>query len=368
MRILHIITSLRTGGAERLVTDLLPRLRARGHEAGVLLFDGTPTPLLDELKRQNITVYTLGCGARQMRNPLHALRLRRYVRRERFDVVHTHNTPAQLLTALAAGKNAPILVTTEHNTFNRRRRWGWYGCVDRWMYGKYDHIACVGSTTMHNLMCELGGRWDEGMITVVPNGIDLRRFTGVSADGSLRTAAERDCRIAVMVSSFRAQKDQPTLIRALRHLPDDYRVWFAGDGEGLRHCRLLAEETGVAHRVRFLGIRSDIPELLAAADAVVLSSHYEGMSLSSIEGMASGRPFIASDVEGLHDIVEGAGLLFPHGDDESLAVLLRRVCEDAEFSAGVSSRCRARAMLCDIDKAVEDYENIYRKLVNKQTQ
>lgn len=365
MHILHVITSLRVGGAERLLTELLPRLQERGHRVELLLFDGTHTPFRAMLEQQGIPIHTLGCGAWQMHNPLHLFRLRKFLDKHRFDVVHTHNTPCQLLTALAAGKEAPILVTTEHNTFNRRRNWPWYRQIDRWMYGRYRQVVCVSDETRRRLVplpgCESGGP----EVTVVPNGIDLTRFVGAEADPSLRQPDERARKILLMVSAFRPQKDQPTLIRAMRQLSDDYRLWLVGDGPLRAACEKLAGELHLSEKVRFWGVRSDIPELLATADVVVLASHYEGMPLSGIEGMASGKPFVASDVEGLHELVSGAGELVPPADPAALAGRIRQLCEDRDSAARVAARCRERAMQYAIGQTVAGYERIYTDLAHR---
>lgn len=362
LRVLHIITSLRTGGAERLVAELLPRLRERGHRPELLLFDGTRTPLYELLERQGIPIHVLGRGAFQMWNPLHLFRLRRFLQQKRFDVVHTHNTPCQLLTAAAAGRNAPILVTTEHNTFNRRRKWRWYSGIDRWMYGRYDRIVCVGEETRRNLADRVVGR----ALSVVPNGVALQPFLEARPDETLLDEADRGKRIIIMVAAFRAQKDQPTLIRAMQHLSDDYRLWLVGDWRRREACERLAEQLDVRAKIRFWGFRTDVPTLLATADVVVLSSHYEGMSLACIEGMASGRPFLASDVEGLRETVGGAGLLFPHEDDRALAERIRALCEDRELAAEVAARCRARAMQYDIDRTTACYEQLYNHLTQQK--
>ena len=361
-RILHIITSLRIGGAERMVSELLPRLCNRGHDVELLLFDGTHSLLYDRIEQEDIVIHTLGKGAMQMWNPLHIFRLRKFLRRKKFDIVHTHNTPCQLLTALAVGKDAPMLVTTEHNTFNRRRNWRWYAAIDRWMYGKYDYVICVGNKVKENLMSRLYKNVDSPNIVVVPNGIDLKRFT----DTVLYSSKKRDEYIIIMVAAFRKQKDQPTLLRAMRYLPDNYMLWLAGDGEQKKECEKLADSLGISRRVSFFGDRADVPQLLATADVVVLSSHYEGMSLSCIEGMVSGKPFIASDVDGLHDILAGTGLLFPHEDHKRLAELIRQVCENKEYGLEVATRCREKAMQYDIENVVTGYEKIYYKLIERK--
>ena len=122
----------------------------------------------------------------------------------------------------------------------------------------------------------------------------------------------------------------------------------------------MAKEIEVEERVCFLGVRRDVPELLRRADVVVLSSHYEGLSLSSLEGMASGRPFIASDVEGLRDIVGGYGVLFPHEDAQTLAGEIRKLCEDDGYCKEVVKRCQERARMFDIGVMVERYMDLYR--------
>lgn len=352
------------GGAERLLADMLPLLRGNGHVVELLLFDGTRTPLYESLEQQGIPVHALGRGFRQMWNPLHILRLRKFLQADRFDIVHTHNTPCQLLVALAAGKNTPALITTEHNTTNRRRDWSWYQGIDRRMYGRYRHIVCVSEKTRNNLVDRLGFRPDTEMISVIANGIDLDRFAGPASE-SLRGENERDQRIIVMVAAFRPQKDQPTLIRAMRHLPERYRLWLVGDGPKKASCEQLTAELSLQDRVRFWGNRTDIPELLFSADVAVLSSYYEGQALSCIEGMASGRPFVAGEVDGLQEVVGGAGLLFPCGDDRKLAEMIRTVCEDRELYDAVAGRCKARAAAFDIGKTVSAYEELYRSVTGK---
>jgi glycosyltransferase involved in cell wall biosynthesis len=106
-----------------------------------------------------------------------------------------------------------------------------------------------------------------------------------------------------------------------------------------------------------------VPELLESSDLIVLSSHWEGLSLSSIEGMASGRPFIASDVEGLREIVGGAGVLFPHGDSKTLAQKIQWLCENPDEYRAVARRCQARAQQYDISIMAQKYSDLYKSLV-----
>ena len=94
----------------------------------------------------------------------------------------------------------------------------------------------------------------------------------------------------------------------------------------------------------------------------MLSSHWEGFGLVAVEGMASGRPFVASDVDGLHDIVGGAGEVFPAGDDKALATKIQWLCEHPDVYRDVATRCQQAAHRYDISITAEKYLDLYRSL------
>ena len=103
-----------------------------------------------------------------------------------------------------------------------------------------------------------------------------------------------------------------------------------------------------------------MPRILKSADVVVMSSHWEGLSLSNIEGMSAGKPFIASNVNGLREVTEGYGILFPHEDAQALADIIRRLHDDPEYYAQTAQRCYERAKQFDIGTMVERYDSVYR--------
>lgn len=95
---------------------------------------------------------------------------------------------------------------------------------------------------------------------------------------------------------------------------------------------------------------------------VVMSSHIEGFGLAAVEGMSVGKPFIASDVDGLNDVIRGAGLLFRHGDDKQLAELITTLINDKELYNKVANQCLERAKQYDISGMVEGYMKVYKEL------
>lgn len=363
MRILHFITSLRTGGAERLVSDLLPIIQREGEEVSLLLLDGTRTPLFEELESKGVRIDSLSKGWRSMRNPLLVFKLTHFLRNGHFDIVHTHNTPCQLMAAATSLIIPQTLVTTEHNTTNKRRTWNVFHPIDRWMYSRYQRIACVGKETEKALLNYLPKL--VGKTVIITNGIDLDRFH--QATPAKDIAEVQGTRI-LMAAAFRAQKDHATLIRAMALLPDSYHLFLAGgaetkeDEKTLLSCKTLVQEMDLEDRVSFLGTRKDIPDLLKACDVAVLSSHYEGFGLSALEAMASGKVLIASDVESLTTLVSGAGLLFPQGDASALAERIREVCDNPDQAREIGRRGKERAKGYDITQTARSYCTLYKTL------
>ena len=166
-----------------------------------------------------------------------------------------------------------------------------------------------------------------------------------------------------MVAGFRKQKNQDTIIRALTLLDKEkYEVWFAGIGERMEEVKQLVLSLGVGDRVRFLGLRTDIPNVLRAADVIVMSSHWEGLSLSNVEGMSAHKPFIASDVSGLKEVTKGYGLLFPHEDAKALAEEINRLASDETYYNEIAERCYNRALEFDISNTVSGYADVYKNV------
>ena len=347
-RILHVITSLRTGGAEHLMVDLLPRLRNLGNHVEIAVFDGTRTSFYEQLEAEGIKIHAFAVGG-SVYSVKHIFKLRKLMKN--FDVVHTHNTACQMFAALGKTKRN-ILITTEHSTSTRRRNYRIFKYIDRWMYKRYDKIICISEPSEKSLRGYIG---DAYPIVTVQNGIDVARF----ANAQPIDLGLKGKKLITMVAGFRYEKDHPTVIRCLQYLPQDYHVVFVGDGEKRAELEALIAELGLVERVHLLGIRTDVPQILKSSDVIVMSSHREGLSLSNVEGMSSGNPFVASDVEGLREVTKGYGVLFPHGDSETLAKVVLKLTTDLDYRNEVSLKCKERALQYDIQVMAENYNRVY---------
>ena len=402
----------------------MPRFRALGHEVGVVVFNGERTVLMERLEREcpECRIYRLG---KSVYSPLHIIRLARIMRQ--YDMVHTHNSSPQLFAAIANVFCHKKLVTTEHNTNNRKReKGGLFRLVDKWMYGRYDQIICISEVAENMLRMylndndnenenengdenlnengdenlneneneNLNGNGNENLngngnenendnendnenedearrkgyqlsikrsynICTINNGVDVEAIHGAEPIAEMKSGKF----VVVMVAGFREAKDQDTVIRAIALLPkDDYELWLVGDGTRRANLELIIDNLQLGDHVKLLGLRTDVPNVLKTADVVVMSSHWEGLSLSNIEGMSAGKPFVASDVNGLREVTQGYGLLFPHEDADALANIIQRLHDDCQYYQEIAARCYERAKEFDISKMASAYNEVYLQL------
>jgi glycosyltransferase involved in cell wall biosynthesis len=354
MRVLHVIDSLNRGGAEVMLTAMAPRFRRRGITCDVVALLRRPSPLEQSLLDQDI--YLRYSGVDRLYSPQQVFALAQVLRG--YDIVHVHLFPAQLWTVLAAVrlKCRIPLVTTEHSTSNARRRW-WLRPVDRWMYPHYERIACISEASAANLI-----EWCPNIaekITVVPNGILLDAFE--TARPVMLEHVPPDVVRLVFVGRCEAPKDHATILRALTNVPDAHLI-FVGDGPLRSRLEQMALSLGIRNRVTFLGWRRDVAAVLKASHIYVHSTHFDGFGIAACEAMAAGLPVVASDVPGLAQLVAGAGVLFPAGDDKALAralsALIKSPDQQREMSRASLQRARQFSIENTIDGCISMYESV----------
>jgi glycosyltransferase involved in cell wall biosynthesis len=357
MRLLQVIDSLRIGGAEVLVRNMAPRLRQRGIDCEVLVLSRSQSSLEVSLQRDGIKV--VDTGDLEIYSPRQVPILAKMIRG--FDLVHVHLFPAQLWVVLAAQlQSDSTLVTTEHNTVNARRRW-WLRPMDAWMYRQYSQIACNSNATAAEL-----ARWCprvKDKLKVVPNGIPLQAFS--NAEGADLSGLGDGKIKAVFVSRFEPQKDHVTLFRAIQLAPRVH-LFLLGDGPLRAQLEQLASDLGIASRVSFLGFRNDVAQVLKACDVYVHSTTSDGFGIAACEAMGAGLPVIASDVPGLAQVVQGAGVLTPMGNHERLAQELNILAESEEKRHCMSQASRRRALDFNIERTVEKYIEMYQEVLQSR--
>lgn len=329
----HVLHRMHVAGAEVLAADLSRRL---GHRFRFLFLclDGLGS-LGEELRAEGFGVYDL------RRKPgvdwSVALRLRRILRQENVALLHAHQYTPFFYAAAARGLGSrPPILFTEHGRAYPDPRRPKRVMANQFLLRRRDRVTAVGRFVKQALIDKEAIA--AGRIEVVYNGIDPEKFRTSSGDARRAVRAELalgdDQPVALQVARFHPVKDHGTALRAFaqvaRRLPAAVLL-LAGEGELRAALEALTAELGIQGNVRFLGVRSDVPRLMAAADVFVLSSLSEGISVTLLEAMGCELPIAATDVGGNGEVVlaNTTGLLSPRQDAPKLAENLLALLGDA---------------------------------------
>jgi glycosyltransferase involved in cell wall biosynthesis len=349
--ILFLCSELQRGGAERQWTQLVPALRERGLESRVLALRDTG-PFYDELAAAGVPV---ACAHMKSRFDVGGLR-RAFALAGRPALVVSQGTNALVVGEAIATRARVAHVTIEHaaSGLPRRRH---RRLLTRLVSRSVERVVAVGESQAAELE-QRGYRADQ--ITVIRNGVprltpsrprdETRATLGLPADG-----------VAVMlVATLRPEKNVPLFLAAVEGAAVQeprIRGFVAGGGPLLRPIRELAG----GGPTTVLGERDDVPDLLAAADIVCLSSDLEAMPMVLLEAIALGRPVVATNVGGNGEVVVGgeSGLLVPPGDLGGLAGALLRLARDPELRRAMGERARVRHEdLFSLERMVDGYRSL----------
>ena len=286
------------------------------------------------------------------------LALRDFFRAERPDIVHTHSSKTGILGRLAAkAAGVPTIVHTVHGyafpAESRAAIKAIFKFLER-RAGRVTHRMIVLNDADAAIARDLLGVPDR-RLAVLPNGVDVDTYSPATPEArharrrSVLGIESLDHVVVGMVGRLWVQKNPQCFVRAaIQVAAQRPRVSFfmIGDGEFRHELEAAIRASGQADRIRILGWRSDVPELLKALDLMVLPSRWEGMPLAVLEAMSSAVPVIASDIPGNHHLVEDGsdGRLFPPDDDQALASALIELIDDAALRARFSAQARSKVL------------------------
>lgn len=364
LKVLHIIPSLNAGGAEKLVEESTPIMKnVYDIDVEILLLTDKNNIFINKIKENNIRIYI--SPYQKIRSIKNIFYILQHIKKNKYDVVHSHLFPCNYWASIASrllSKNKPKFITTEHSTHNKRRDKVYFRPIEKLIYSNYDTIISISEGTQQNLMSWLKFK-NKDRFVIIENGINLEDFINAEPykKSDLDSSFNENTKILCMVGSFTEQKDQATVIRAMKDLPEDVFLLLVGDGLLRQQNERLAKELEVDDRVKFLGIRKDVPRLFKTSDIIIISSHWEGFGLVAVEGMAVGKPVVASDVPGLAEVVRGAGVLFEKGNDKELCKTIRNLIENQKYYSEISTKCFERSRKYNINKMVRKYYEQYIK-------
>lgn len=362
IKILHLTPSLTVGGAERLLLSLAERLdrsRFEVHVCSLGVVRGNQ--LQSEFERLALPLYVV--GSKRLYDVRSVVGVARYVRSRRIDILHTHQSNADVVGQVVGRLLGRPVVSTMHSVphnYNRERLYS------RWlarMTARYLSTRFIAvSQAVRNAFVR---EWHipAERFTTIYNAVPLELYRAIPEGRPDRGTHEGP--VIANIGRLGQSKGQHVLLDAaalvLRQRPDA-RFMIVGQGRLDQQLKEQARALGIADRVIFTGLRHDIPTILAQSDIFVLSSFWEGLPLSAVEAMAAARPVVLTDVGGNRELVEpGAqGLIVPPGDPRALADALLLLSNDEPRRMEMGRAGRARVWRdFNMDTFVAQHEALY---------
>jgi glycosyltransferase involved in cell wall biosynthesis len=312
--VMHVISEMGTGGAEALVVEMARRGVDAGWHCAVASHGGRR---VDDLTEAKVPHFQVAIARRTVRGFVAArMTTARALKSFNPDIVIAHNVSATLVTRLARPR-APVLTIFHGVTPSDYRN------AARILSFASDRVVVV-SDAIGNRLQRAGLRGVD--VTTIRNAVTppiLKSRSEARAELDLRD----DAPVAVCLARMERPKRHDLLLDAWRKLSGEQILLLAGDGS--QRAQLEQQAYPMRDRVRFLGNRSDVSTLLAAADVTVLISDSEGLPLAILESLAAGRPVVASDVGGVREVLEsGGGRCVPPGDVDSITAALQEMLHD----------------------------------------
>jgi len=361
LHIEHITGERGFSGGEVQVFLLMEGLRARGHANLLVCPPGSDAER--EARRRGFAVE---CVA--MRNDLSlgaAYRISTVLHRHDPALVHCHTGRANWLGGVAARwAGVPALSTRRMDRTVSR------GLRTRWLYRHLLRRVAAISPAVARRLRDAGVPAER--IRLIWSAVDPERLQPSATRQALRarldTAPDTAC--LLVAANLVQRKGVDVLLAAYAALAsrECTELWIAGDGPERAPLEATATRLGVADSVRFLGHRSDVPDLLEACDVFVLPSRLEGLGVAALEAMARSRPVVASAVGGLAETVvaEQTGLLAPPGDAAALATALQRLLADPALARRLGTAGAARVAEHFLaTQMIDAYESLYREILRE---
>ncbi len=369
MRILQVInTFARGGGAEKLLLDLVLEFKKKGNDVEILSIYHPQNVMNDDfikiIKSKNIKIHFL--SSKNLVSISNIIKIYKFFKKNNYDIVHSHLFPSLYLTAIMKFSfPSTKLIYTEHSTDNRRRHILLFKLLDNFIYKKYDKIICITETVQKSLLAHVANI----STIIINNAINVNEFHSAIPiiKKELIPIYNDSIKLVLMNARFVVAKDHITLFKAIKLLPNYVHLLLIGKGDLENDYKKYCKENNIDDRVHFLGLRTDVANILQSVDLNVLSSNHEGFSISMLESMATGKPFIASSVPGIVDLISDYALLYPHKDQHRLAEIISNVLNDNALAITTGERCFNFAKNYDINNCAENHLDTYFDVLNLRT-
>lgn len=356
MKILHVINHLNIGGAEKLLSDLVPAQKTINRDVEFIVAalgkvsDGYCDSITGFAKiySGNVPVYSL-------RSLIFIFKL---IFKERPDLVHVHLFPSQLYVALICFFLRVKFILTEHSTENGRRNKWYLQFQERFVYRSAEAIVAISSGTAKCLEKHL--KFVPKNLVIIPNGVVVDPVGGqkYKCDFGFKNRI-----ILLTVGRLVQQKGFDYLLDIVPFIKADVSLVLVGDGPERDFLERKAKSNGISSRVLFLGTRTDVRDLMNCADYYIQPSYSEGFGIAAVEAMLANLPIFHSGCVGLAEVVGNAGKCIDMENPAKAAQLINRVIGDVETTAVMKKLGRERSANYSIEKTAAAYLDLYKKIV-----
>jgi len=372
IRILHLISSIGFYGAERVILNLITRLTANEFDSYVSMLCKAGRPnyhLIHKAKMAGKTAFAIRCRGRIDSSSFsHLLAI---VKNMKIDVLHCHEPKSQLYGLFVSKLTGLPIIATNHNWVGGTFKVRLYEFLNAFYLRFFDEIVAV-SNSVKKRMTSFG--IPESKISVIHNGIDINEYTQnvlKKPDILKNFQINQNDKIVGSVGRLYPEKGYKYFIDAAKYtlnIMPNVHFFVAGDGPLRYELIDYTKSLGIEKKVSFIGFRDNIASFYPFMDVYLQTSLTEGMPMAILEAMASGLPVVASDVEGIRDIIshEVDGVLVNSRSSADIAYVIKHIFDNQDDAKRLSRNARDKVIRnFSVQKMARQYEIIYKHFTSK---
>ena len=385
----HIITRMIKGGAQDIALNLIAGLNKNNYESTLIAGseEGSEGTFWPEIKKAGIKHKLIPELVREispLKDIIALLKLAYFLKKKRFRIVHSHTSKAGFIGSLAAKlAGIPVIIYLPQGHIfypdgaipgvsGNRLKLKIFFVLRRFASRLADKVIALtwaDKKEQVNL-----GLAPADKYTIIPNGVDLKKFTVIKEPDKLKKKLNIIERYPVLgiVGRLSSEKGHQFLFKALKRIISDYPntiLLVVGDGVLKGQLELLAKDMGLEKYVCFLGLRQDIPDILSIIDIFIQPSLYEAQSVATIEAMSLKKPVVVSKVGGMPGVVDDGqtGFLVPPKAPQPLAEAILKIANDKKMAEMMGEAGHQKVVNeFNLKKMITRTENLYETLLSKR--
>jgi len=363
IRVAHLISSNGIFGAEKVVLSLASGMNYNGIKPYVIAIKNLYNPhleIIEEATRLNLMAESIDCAGKIDLKTVS--RLSDFLRKNRINLIHSHNYKANFVAALVSRRNKIPFIATNHLWTKANFKLKFYEAIDAFILKYFAKKVIAVSDEIKKDLLKAGVPIRK--ITVIPNGIEIKKDTSLQQDIKSKFGIQNGAIIIGVIARLSPEKGHIFLFEALREVIKSFPnvvLLVIGDGDLRRNLEEKVCELGLDKNVIFTGYQRNMQEIYPALDIVVQPSLREGIPITILEAMSYGKAIVATDVGGVGNLIHNkeTGLLVSPGLSQGIKEAIEALCADTQLRKQLGEN--ARRFVCE-NYSLENMANSYRRI------